>query len=269
MDRQRSADQTEDNTSMDPSIQIAAAALVVAKTETGKVLTQGAVDGAGALLSRLCLPAAEELGLIAKDFLHGVRRVNLAKIEAKAKAKVEALERSAAAPLKAPLSLLIEVMDSGSKVSDDTLQDMWAGLLAASCSSGGEDDSNLQFVHMVSSLSPQQARLFRWISEHCPTVKDKTGAVQGAHFRPEHQELMTAASIHEPHTLAASIAGLASLGLFHAAPIGGLGPCLGLSSLGVFLSLRVRGIQTDPLTHFGQLTVVDLDEDHTPRATWG
>lgn len=254
---------------MDPVQSVSAAAIAVATSGTAKVLAQGAVDGAGALLSRLCLPAAEEAGQIAADYLRGFRKVNLAMIEAKAKAKIEAMEKKLGKPLKLPLSIGIEVMDSGSKVSDETLQDMWAGLLASSCSDAGDDDSNLQFVHMVAKFSPQQARLFRWIYANCEVVKDNSGVVQGNCLNCIRSEIMSATSIREPAVLDAAIAGLASAGLIHSGPFLSLSACLGLSPLGVLASLRVRGIRSDPATHFGPLKIVDLLGEHTPPPRWG
>jgi hypothetical protein len=35
--------------------------------EAVKIATKGAVDGVGAFLSRICLPAAEEFGLLCRD----------------------------------------------------------------------------------------------------------------------------------------------------------------------------------------------------------
>ncbi len=35
--------------------------------EAAKIVTQAAVDGAGAFLGRICLPAAEEFGLLLRD----------------------------------------------------------------------------------------------------------------------------------------------------------------------------------------------------------
>ncbi len=255
---------------MDPAIPVSAAVVVaVAKSETGKIVAQGLVDGAGELLSRLCLPAANELGQILSDRLRGIRLANLAKIEAKAKAKMQAIEDEQGGALKLPQSICIEVMDSGSKVCDDGLQDLWAGLLASSCTKDGTDDSSLQFIHLISRFSPQQAKLFRWIYESCQIVKDGAGVIQGDHFTPSPHALMTAAAPCDQHSLAASLAGLASLGLFHATTSSGQRPCLGLSALGVMLSLRVRGITTDPETHFGKLRTVDLDRGHTTPARWG
>jgi hypothetical protein len=48
------------------------------------VVTKGSVDGAGAFLSRICLPVAEEFGLLLKDKVGHWRANNAAKIANKA-----------------------------------------------------------------------------------------------------------------------------------------------------------------------------------------
>ena len=51
--------------------------------EAVKVIAQGVVDGAGAFLSRICLPAAEEFGLAWRDRIAGWRQRNAILITAK------------------------------------------------------------------------------------------------------------------------------------------------------------------------------------------
>ncbi len=47
-------------------------------SDSVKAITQGALDGAAAFLSRVCLPAAEEFGLALRDRISGWRAKNLA-----------------------------------------------------------------------------------------------------------------------------------------------------------------------------------------------
>lgn len=52
--------------------------------EAINTLTKGAVDGAGAFLSRICLPAAEEFGLMLRDKVSSWRAKNAVAIIQKA-----------------------------------------------------------------------------------------------------------------------------------------------------------------------------------------
>jgi hypothetical protein len=45
--------------------------------EATKILAQGTVDGASAFLSRICLPAAEEFGIVLKDQVRHWRNQNV------------------------------------------------------------------------------------------------------------------------------------------------------------------------------------------------
>jgi hypothetical protein len=50
--------------------------------------TKGIIEGAGAFLSKVCLPAAEEMGLLFRDRVSYWRALNLAKILKKAESKL-------------------------------------------------------------------------------------------------------------------------------------------------------------------------------------
>ena len=76
--------------------------------------TKGLVNGAGAFLSRICLPASEEFGLFLKDKVSKWSGENALQIE------------------------------KGSWVDDNKVQDMWAGLLASSCNEDGRDECFLR-----------------------------------------------------------------------------------------------------------------------------
>lgn len=53
-------------------------------SESVKTVTEGTVQGVSALLSRICLPAAEEFGFLLKDKVSNWRSNNAAKMAAKA-----------------------------------------------------------------------------------------------------------------------------------------------------------------------------------------
>jgi hypothetical protein len=95
-------------------------------------VTAGAVDGAGAFLSRICLPAAEEFGLLLRDRVHNWRTQNLLAITQKAEQNLQ----SSGDGVHASPRLVNRFLEEGSWVEDSEVQEMWAGLLSSSCTKG-------------------------------------------------------------------------------------------------------------------------------------
>ncbi len=127
--------------------------------EAAKRLTDASVDAASAFLSRICLPAAEEFGLLLRDRVHAWRATNLAAIAVKAEQKLLAASLEASAKHAHP-RLVGLIVDQGSWTESDEAQELWAGLLASSCTEDGRDDSNLMFVDILGCLSISQVRVF-------------------------------------------------------------------------------------------------------------
>jgi hypothetical protein len=118
-------------------------------------VTTGVVAGASAFLSRICLPAAEEFGLLLQDRVRGWRSRNTAAVLAKA----EELLHDQTEPVQAPPRLVGLILEHGSWIENSAVQQMWGGLLASSCSVDGEDDDNLMFVDLLSRMTTSQVRL--------------------------------------------------------------------------------------------------------------
>jgi hypothetical protein len=128
--------------------------------------TKGLVDGAGAFLSRICLPGAEELGLLFKDRVSHWRAVQSARIVARTERIVGSLPNSTG--LHAHPRIVGSVIANGSWVDSDNVQEMWAGLLASSCTEDGKDESNLIFLNLLSQLTTSQAKVLAYSSEKVP-----------------------------------------------------------------------------------------------------
>src|SRR5438128_10032503 len=75
-------------------------------------VTTAGVAGAGAFLSRICLPAAEEFGLLLQDKVKGWRGKNVSAVIAKAEELVNSRENSDA--LHAHPRLVGVILDQGS-----------------------------------------------------------------------------------------------------------------------------------------------------------
>src|SRR5438552_9230450 len=125
---------------------------------------KGTVDGAAAFLSRICLPAAEEFGLLLRDRVSHWRTQNLIKIAEKTERKLGPTPD--AAHMHAHPRLVHLTLENGSWADTDELQEMWAGLLASACTIDGKDESNLIFVNLLSQLTSIQVKVLNYGCEN-------------------------------------------------------------------------------------------------------
>lgn len=139
-------------------------------------LTDAGVDGVSALLGRICLPAAEEFGLLLRDKVNAWRVGNLSRVAEKAEEHLKRMDDVTS--LKASPRIAFSILNEAATIEDDTLQSMWAGLLASACTADGNDDSNFIFVDLLKKLSKLQASLL----EYACKSSDKAGAIGGPIF---------------------------------------------------------------------------------------
>jgi len=140
-----------------------------------ETVTAGTVAGASAFLSRICLPAAEEFGLLIQDKVRGWRAKNAALIASKAEVKLGAQPETQ--DVHAHPRLVGLILEQGSWIEVDEIQEMWAGLLASSCTEDGLDDSNLMFADLLSRLSASQARILDHACRHAGKVVAPNGLI--------------------------------------------------------------------------------------------
>ena len=111
------------------------------------------IDKAADLLHKLAEPMAEEFGALFGDKVRVYRVKNLvATIQ-----KTERILRDADLPANAvPPRLLLPIVENSSVEDNETLQEMWAGLLSTSSQ---QTDSVLpSFVETLKQLTPDEAR---------------------------------------------------------------------------------------------------------------
>ena len=145
--------------------------------EATKIATQGAVDGVAAFFGRICLPAAEEFGLLLRDRVHDWRAANVAAMAQRAEALLENKN------VHASPRLVSQVVEESSWIDDPYLQSLWAGLLASSCTEGGDDDSNLMFLNILSGLTRLQCQILKYACENAPKHLTLTGLPFSKEFR--------------------------------------------------------------------------------------
>ena len=105
-------------------------------------------------LAKLTGPLCEEVGEYFGDKVRAYRQRNLGKIIEGSLAKLEA----AAKPINPiPPRLLLPMVESASLEDNETLQDMWSGLLATA--SDRADDMSPAFTETLRVLTPLQAKV--------------------------------------------------------------------------------------------------------------
>ena len=144
--------------------------------EASLVVTKAVVDGAAAFLSRLCLPATEECGLLLRDEVASWRTARAASMAQKAEAKMKAAGLEAGI-VKVHPRLGIAIVDQSSWTDDDALQDMWAGLLVSAATPDGRDESNLMFTDLLGRLTSAQARLLDFLCEKSEKGRTRSGLI--------------------------------------------------------------------------------------------
>ncbi len=130
------------------------------KPQPLNTLAKGVVDGAGAFLGRICLPVAEEFGLLLRDQVKHWRNKNFIRI-AKDAEKLVTSKKTEIPPNIHP-RILHSIYENGSWSEDEELQKMWAGLLASSCFDEGTDRS-IFYVDILSKISKNEAVLFNYV----------------------------------------------------------------------------------------------------------
>jgi hypothetical protein len=186
--------------------------------ETVRDTTKSIVGGVGALLSRICLPAAEELGLAFKDRVSAYRSQNLDAIAAKAE---EALVRyHGSRSVKVHPRIAAAIIGEGAWTDDSLLQGMWGGLLASSCKPDDPDDQSLIYINMLKQLTSLEVRILNLACVRLP----KTMNTQGLIFATETsnpecivdlKQLMALVGCNDIHVLDRDLDHLRSLSLIY------------------------------------------------------
>lgn len=214
-------------------------------------ITKGAVEGAGAFLSRICLPAAEEFGLLIRDKVSAWRAKNLVAMIQRAEellSKDAKLKDSHAHP-----RLVASVIENGSWADTASVQGLWAGLLTSSCTHDGTDQGNLIFINLLSQISTSEALLFQHLCEVAEKVKSEGGWIgPKSLLNMTISDLQNITGLSEIYRIDLELDHLRTLGLTE----GGFNPyatiaTVGPSSLGLQMYVRCQGYAGSPLDYFG------------------
>lgn len=150
-------------------------------------ITEKSVDGVGAFFGAICMPAAEEFGLLLRDKVAAFRKKNLESIATKSREKIEHQKLEPTGDAN-PL-LLRQIIEDASWTEDPSIQSMWAGLLAVASSKRAVADDSLVYTDTLKRLTPFQARLINRIysDPRCCSVKQPIASHSDSVFYPENK----------------------------------------------------------------------------------
>ena len=216
-------------------------------------ITSSVIDGVAAFLSRICLPAAEEYGLLLRDRVRGWRTQNVAAITQAAERKLG--DAGAAEGVSAHPRLVNRILEEGSWIEDSEVQEMWGGLLASACSKTGDDDSNLLFVNLLSGLTGLQARILRYACEHARKYKSSSGLIQSSLLEVTAEDLIKLTGEVDLQRLDREMDHLRALELLNQGGFsvegGPLTAGLTPTALALHLYARCQGSRSSPIDYFG------------------
>jgi len=223
--------------------------------------TSALIDGAAAVLSRICLPAAEELGLGLKDRVSHWRAQQLALLSERVAVKLSS--QQVPAEHHAHPRLVHTVIENGSWNDGDTIQDMWAGILVSGCSEDGAEDSNIMFAKILEPFTNLQAKLFNAVCERCRMRLDETTELVTADYQyPDcprglemsFEQLCEITGVSDLYRLDRELDHLRAIGILDTASgfrlgsklVAGVSP----SPLGIQLYVRCQGFRGSPVKFF-------------------
>lgn len=217
-------------------------------------VTESVLSGTEALLARVCLPAAEEFGLLLRDKVSEWRRRNAVATVLKAQRMLEA---AAAEGRHAPPRLILESLARASWSDSDEVQQMWAGLLASSCGPDGRDDSNWIFVNLLGQLTELQAQIVKIACESATKIVQQMGLVAAEALHRTGPELAALTGCADVQRIDRELDHLRALGLIQFGFVGGSAtePLADIrpSPLALHLYVRAQGSLQNPIDYF-QLT---------------
>lgn len=225
-----------------------------------KSITNGTIKATSAFLSRICLPVAEEFGLLLKDKVRNWRKLNLIKI-VKTSEDLH-LKKTIPKDYAAHPKLVSSIIEHGSWEDDIEVQKMWAGLLTSSCSKSGKDDSNIIFISKLNTMTTLQAKLIVFICAKAAIHKDSQGLIWAERFYMNEEKIKEVTMCKDIHRIDRELDSLRQMDLIR----GGIEPGandrkvkISPSPLGLHLFARCNGEIHSVVSFFGLNNVEPVD----------
>jgi hypothetical protein len=148
---------------------------VADQPEPEEILREFRMAEALAFLSRICPLATKEMGQFFRNGLGTSRVENAAEIALKAGRMLGSVP--GAYRMKAPLRMVLRILEDGAWADDDRAQQLWGGLLSTTCTKEGDDESNLIFIGPLSQLTSNHVRILSTACSRATKVVSESGSI--------------------------------------------------------------------------------------------
>jgi hypothetical protein len=169
-----------------------------------------------AFLRRICPPAGEEVKEMLHKSLSSVRVSNIVEIAFKTE-RLLAHEPNASMMVAHP-DLTVRILEHGSWVDVEWIQELWAGLLATSCTFEGQDESNLVFINLLSRMAPLPTQILTAACAKATQAMSESGSVSPYLLAFSAEEMAKITRSNNLTKIYRSITELSELGLLEKGP---------------------------------------------------
>lgn len=183
----------------------------VPQTEPEDVVREFRIAAALAFIHRIAPAAVDEANLLLRDSLSNYRLESAVEIVLYAE-ELLALE-GAGSKMSAHSSLVLRILEDGSWAEADWIQHFWAGLLAASCTTGEASRVDLNLPGILSQLTTIQARIFAASCIRAATFVAENNRVFAHALTCSAEEIIKIAGTHDLVHIERDVQHLVDLGL--------------------------------------------------------
>ncbi|HTA84060.1 MAG TPA: Abi-alpha family protein [Bacteroidia bacterium] len=168
-------------------------------------------EGIESFLGSVCKPALDEIGLMLRDTIRNWKLKNILRIIEKAKGKID--QKDGELHIKAHPRVALSIIENGSVIDDDEIQELWAGLFASSCTKEEQDDENLIFADLLKQLTLAEAKILKYSCINSKKIIHANGLITSANLTISCDLLSEITGIKDAHRLDRELDHLTSLDL--------------------------------------------------------
>lgn len=176
------------------------------------ILREFRMSRALSFVGRICPSAVEEVDRLLHRDLSNYRLSSA--VEIALKAEMMLANDLHADELSAPADMVIRILELGSWAEGDLMHQLWAGLLATSCTKDGSDTSNFVFVDLLTAMTVTHARILAAACKKATKVTSEGGVVSSFPLYFSADEIMKIAGTNDLSKIHRTIALMSDYGLF-------------------------------------------------------
>jgi hypothetical protein len=183
----------------------------VGETDADYIMGQMRLARALTFVRRICPPVADGVSQLLQKEISNYRIASAVEIALKAEELI-APEPDSDKMLAHP-AIVLRILEIGSWADLEFIEDYWAGLLATSCTLEGDDVSNLDFVDLLSLLTPIHLRILADACSRATKVTSGHGVISSYPLYSSAEELTKVAGTNDLTKIHRAMAQLSDLGL--------------------------------------------------------